>query len=86
MHLADLTLADPTFAQPGKIDLILGADVYEGLLRSSVRQGGTQQPIAQKTVLGWIISEPTSEPIVRDTASPQRVLTGVPDYELSELP
>ena len=26
-HLSNLTLADPKFAKPGKIDLLLGADI-----------------------------------------------------------
>lgn len=27
-HISDLTLADPSFSQPGRIDLLLGVDVF----------------------------------------------------------
>lgn len=74
-HIEDLPLTDPTFAQPGKIDLILRADVYGRLLRPFVRKGSMHQLIAQNTVLGWIISEPTGAPPVAVT-DPQRAHRG----------
>lgn len=55
-HLADLHWADshPTSSDP--IDLIIGADVYGDLLLDGVRKGEFGQPIAQNTLLGWVIS------------------------------
>lgn len=55
-ELKNLKLADPNYHTPGKIDILLGSDVYgkiieEGLLRSPY---GTT--IAQKTNLGWVLS------------------------------
>ena len=29
-HLNDITLADPGFGQPGRIDVLLGADIFVG--------------------------------------------------------
>ncbi|XP_037959398.1 uncharacterized protein LOC119688805 [Teleopsis dalmanni] len=55
-HLNGLRLADPTYFKPGKIDLILGADVYAQLILAGLRIGASNQPIAQQTHLGWIIS------------------------------
>ena len=34
-HLSNLTLADPDFATPGKIDPLLGADIYADVLQHS---------------------------------------------------
>ena len=55
--IQSLNLADPKYGSPGKIDMILGADVYgiimsEGLLKHPSMRG----PIAQNTQLGWILS------------------------------
>lgn len=55
--IANLPLADPMYGTPGKIDVILGAEVYceillEGLLKHSTSNG----PVAQNTQLGWILS------------------------------
>ena len=59
-HLDNLELADPTFATPGPVDILLGADVYGHLLQDEVRKGRNDAPVAQRTSLGWIISGPTS--------------------------
>lgn len=55
--IESLNLADPTYGSPGKVDMILGAEVYgvimsEGLLKHPSVRG----PIAQNTQLGWILS------------------------------
>ncbi|XP_037929516.1 uncharacterized protein LOC119666830 [Teleopsis dalmanni] len=55
-HLNGLRLADPTNFKPGKNDLILGADVYAQLILTGLRIGASNQPIAQQTHSGWIIS------------------------------
>lgn len=59
MHLNGLTLADPTFAVPGPIDLLLGADVLSEVLLEGIRKGQLGQPIAQQTEFGWIVSGAT---------------------------
>lgn len=59
-HISDLVLVDPTYNVPGKIDMLLGADVYATILMDLVRLGPAGTPIAQKTKLGWVLSGPTS--------------------------
>ncbi|XP_049886781.1 uncharacterized protein LOC126381326 [Pectinophora gossypiella] len=54
-ELLTIELADPTYHTPGKIDLLLGADVFckiieDGLVRLA------DGIVAQKTSLGWILS------------------------------
>lgn len=54
-HLQGLKLADPNFAMPGKIDLILGASVCVQILKKGICRGSLGTPIAQKTALRWIL-------------------------------
>ena len=58
-HLTNLELADPNFATPGQVDILLGADIYGLLLGNDVIKGQGRQPVAQHTKLGWIVSGPT---------------------------
>ncbi|XP_071643010.1 uncharacterized protein [Temnothorax longispinosus] len=57
-HLADLPWADhdPMSADP--ISIIVGADLYSVLIVDGLRKGAVGQPIAQNSVLGWVISGP----------------------------
>jgi len=52
----NIKLADPTFHVPGKIDLLLGSEVFWKLLCVGQIQLGKLKPIFQKTKLGWVIS------------------------------
>ncbi|XP_063539370.1 uncharacterized protein LOC134748506 [Cydia strobilella] len=59
-EIEDLPLADPAYTTPGKVEILLGAEVYaeiilEGLIKKRSEVGkGTM--IAQNTMLGWIVS------------------------------
>lgn len=55
-QLQGLQLADPTYNNPGTIDLLLGVNVYTDILMTGVIKGSPGSPIAQQTSLGWIIS------------------------------
>lgn len=59
-HLADLTLADPDFGQPGKIDLLLGVDIFAEVVRQGRRIGITGTPSAFETDFGWVLAGETS--------------------------
>lgn len=54
-HLTDVTLADPGFGQPGRIDILLGADVFVDVLRDGRRRGPANAPTAFETDLGWVL-------------------------------
>ena len=54
-HHRDLTLADPLFYRPNKIDIIIGADLYPFILLDGVRKGPADTPIAQNTIFGWVL-------------------------------
>ena len=55
-HIEELPLAEPTYNQSGKIDLVLGADSYQDILLSNIVRRNSGSPIAQETRLGWVIS------------------------------
>ena len=57
-HTKNLQLADPKFHISSSIDCILGADVFSQIMISGVKIG---PPIAQKTKLGWILTEPVTD-------------------------
>lgn len=54
-QLSDIKLADPTFSIPGRIDILLGADVFGQIIDSGFMRG-PGNVVAQYTHLGWILS------------------------------
>ena len=57
-HLKDLDLADPTFYQPGRIDLLIGGDILSQVMLPDSRAGPKDTPTAWKTIFGWAILGP----------------------------
>ena len=58
-HISPLNLADPQFSIPGRIDILLGADVYGRLLGTSAPITGTSTGVrAVDTIFGWAIMGP----------------------------
>ena len=50
-----LTLADPSFNLPGRIDLLLGQDIMPKLMRQGTLNSKDFNLYAQNTALGWVI-------------------------------
>ncbi|CAG9839230.1 unnamed protein product [Diabrotica balteata] len=59
----NIALADETFGVSKQIDVLLGASVFWQLLCVGQIKLGKDQPILQKTKLGWVISGPVSQSI-----------------------
>ena len=59
-HLSGLQLADPEFGQPGKIDLLLGIDIYTDVLLQGRRNGPFGSPTAFETKFGWVLAGRTN--------------------------
>ena len=59
-HLDGLFLADPTFNIPGRVDILLGAELWPQLQESSSPniKGELSEPGAQLTAFGWVLSGP----------------------------
>ena len=68
-HLDNLALADPDFGRPGKIDLLLGVDVFTEALLHGRRVGPPGSPVAFDTAFGWVLAGPTSN------TTPESVVT-----------
>ncbi|XP_046608808.1 uncharacterized protein LOC124299585 [Neodiprion virginianus] len=60
-HLQGLLLADPDFLRPGLIDVIIGADSYGLLVEPEIIKGRATEPIAQRTLFGWIVLGPVND-------------------------
>ena len=58
-HLMGLQLADPEYHLPGRIDILLGADMApKVMVKQLLRDGTDSEPIAQATHFGWVLSGP----------------------------
>lgn len=55
-HLKDLELADPSHTECQNIDLLIGSITFAQILQEGLVRGDTNEPIAQKTRLGWLTS------------------------------
>lgn len=55
-YTQDLKLADSQYAAEDPIDVLLGTDGYALIIRHGFPKGGPSEPIAQETLLGWILS------------------------------
>ena len=60
-HLTDIPLADPDFGCPGRIDLLLGVDVFTEALLQGRRVGPDGTPSAFETVFGWVLAGSTNQ-------------------------
>ena len=58
--LSNLHLADPNFAIPGKIYLLLGADIYTDVLLHGRWCGPPGTPTAFETQFGWVLTGRTN--------------------------
>lgn len=61
-HLTCLQLADLDYTLPGKIDLLLSAQVTDHLLLDQSRKSSLHEPVARLSLFGWIITSPAGYP------------------------
>lgn len=54
-HLRGLELADPEFYRSAPIDLLIGSDVKGEIVMPELRKGQSNEPVAQRTLFGWIV-------------------------------
>ena len=57
-----IQLADPSYLDSGRIDFIIGADLYPAILRDEMVRGPIDAPVAQNTILGWIVAGAVGHP------------------------
>ena len=80
-HISDLPLADPGFGQPGRIDMLLGVDIFVDVLLQGRRTGPPGAPVALETKFGWVLSGSTE----RNTSSDQVNLQAVVFHSFSVM-
>ena len=71
-HIMGIPLADPEYYLPGRIDILLGAELAPKVMaRALLRDGSPSQPIAQATHFGWVLSGPAErqDPKAEHTSS-----------------
>ncbi|XP_018407519.1 PREDICTED: uncharacterized protein LOC108783448 [Cyphomyrmex costatus] len=59
-HLSGLPWADPQPSSADPIEMIIGADLYGAVLLPGLCSGSSNQPTAQNSIFGWIMSGPIS--------------------------
>lgn len=59
-HISGLQLADPEYGKPGRIDLLLGVEVFADVVRHDRRLGSPGSPVAFDTKFGWVLAGSTS--------------------------
>lgn len=57
----DIPLADPNFGCPGRIDLLLGVDIFTEALLQGRQVGAPGSPAAFETVFGWVLASSTGQ-------------------------
>ena len=55
-HIKDKYLADKQFDVPGKVDILLGLDIWADILLPGLAKGPPGTPVASYTVFGWAIA------------------------------
>ena len=77
-HLSEIPLADPDFGSPGKVDLLLGVEVFVSVLLDGRRHGPPGAPCAFETKFGWVLAGNTCIPSTNNTVVTYHtsVLTG----------
>ena len=66
-HLSGIPLADPDFASPGKVDILLGVEAFVAVLLDGRRSGLPGSPVAFETKLGWVLAGNTDLPSTENT-------------------
>ena len=79
-HIEGLQLADPQFSAADPIEMLLGAEVCSIILQEGLRKGDPHTPVAQHTLLGWILSGDCGENL---SATPHRSFQCTADHELT---
>ncbi|XP_024886772.1 uncharacterized protein LOC112464165, partial [Temnothorax curvispinosus] len=92
-HLRDLQLADADPSNQDRINLLIGADIYGSILLEGLRKGSETEPVAQRTIFGWVIFGPYSSiRNVDQTTSLHATVSPLVDdelrkfWELEEIP
>ena len=74
-HLNDLHMADPSYGQPGRIDVLVGVDIYADVLLHGRRSGPPNTPVAFETKFGWVLAGKMGDLTIPSTTTSHHVVT-----------
>ena len=72
----DIQLADPSFGHPGRIDVLLGVEVFVESVLSGRRSGPPGSPMAFETEFGWVLAGGTCAPFHHVVVHHSSLLSG----------
>ena len=77
-HLENIQLADPDYAKPGKVDILLGVETFVEAIRHGRRSGSHNSPTALETEFGWVLAGNVGDNVQNRTVASHHVsvLTG----------
>ena len=84
-HLNNIPLADPHFGTPGRIDILLGVDVFTSALLHGRRIGPSGTPAAFETVFGWVLAGSTNQPTPGSVVTSHHTLATTEDDLLRQF-
>ena len=59
-YITGISLVDPAFGQPSRINILLGVDVFVDILHHGRWTGPLGSPVALETEFGWVLSGSTA--------------------------
>lgn len=68
-HIQNLRLADPSYYKSCNVDLLLSAEIYAQIILPGLQKGQPNEPIAQNTLIGWILVGGSPSPWVANNLS-----------------
>ncbi|KAJ8963040.1 hypothetical protein NQ314_005595 [Rhamnusium bicolor] len=80
-----LLLADPSYATPSKIDLLLDADLYYEILAPGLLKLGDGFPVLLNTYLGWVIGGSTPQSCISHLNVTETVSLFTSTVEINDL-
>ncbi|XP_025156242.1 uncharacterized protein LOC112588989 [Harpegnathos saltator] len=83
LRTSDLPLADPEPASTAPIQIIIGADLYNEIILDGLRKGAVGQPIAQRSIFGWVISGSVSTEFIATSHSVRDAVHALPSLKVS---
>ena len=84
-HLNDTPLADPSFGTPGRIDILLGVDIFTAALLHGRRVGPHGTPTAFETTFGWVLAGPTTQERTKSLVTSHHTLISTGDDLLRQF-
>ena len=80
-HLSSVELADPELNVSKPIDVLLGGDVYQNILKPGLIHGPKGTPAAQNTIFGWVLFRNVSSRQSTSEVTTLHASTSIPSCE-----